>query len=202
MLLIPKIGIGVVLALIASIVSYKVLTQFNINPNFVVGEVVDSLDNVDVYYNGGVNHVRARNLSVDGYNLGLSYQCVEFVKRYYYEHYHHRMPDSYGHAKHFFDDRLANGQLSIKRALYQYANGAGDLPSKGDILIYSPSLLNRYGHVAIVSKVDMENKTIEIIQQNPGPLSSSRETYSIITEAGINKLDNERILGWLSLLAG
>jgi hypothetical protein len=61
-----------------------------------------------VYYNGGVANVVGRNVSVDGYNLGLKYQCVEFVKRYYYQHLGHKMPDTYGHAKDFFDRNVAD----------------------------------------------------------------------------------------------
>ncbi|SUD83261.1 Uncharacterised protein [Stutzerimonas stutzeri] len=52
------------------------------------------------------------NLSKDGYNLGLRYQCVEFVKRYYFERHGHRMPDTYGHAKSFFDPSLGDGALN------------------------------------------------------------------------------------------
>lgn len=49
----------------------------------------------------------------DGYNVGLRYQCVEFVKRYYsLEHYAHRMPNSYGHAKDLFDPRVEDGAMN------------------------------------------------------------------------------------------
>ncbi|MFN6047371.1 MAG: hypothetical protein ACK45C_05080, partial [Bacteroidota bacterium] len=64
-----------------------------------IGDKLDSFNNVYVYYNGSISHVLERNISKDGYNLGLKFQCVEFVKRYYYQYYKHKMPDSYGHAK-------------------------------------------------------------------------------------------------------
>ena len=66
-----------------------------------IGEVVDEFNGVKVYFNGAVEHVGGRNLAADGYNLGLKYQCVEFVKRYYYERFGHKMPNSFGHAKDF-----------------------------------------------------------------------------------------------------
>lgn len=66
-----------------------------------IGEKIESLNNIYVYYNGKVGNVNGRNISKDGYDLGLKYQCVEFVKRYYFLHYFHKMPDSYGHAKDF-----------------------------------------------------------------------------------------------------
>ncbi len=58
------------------------------------------------------------------------------------------------------------------------------------------NLFNRYGHVAIISKVT--NNKVEIIQQNPGPFSPSREAFDLSrTKEGKWKIDNERILGWL-----
>ena len=71
-----------------------------------VGQVVDQFNGVNVYYNGQISHVSGRNLTKDGYNLGQKYQCVEFIKRYYYERFKHKMPDSYGHAKDFLMLRL------------------------------------------------------------------------------------------------
>lgn len=78
-----KKSIGIVLVLVlAGLIIYKLSSKININPKYKVGQVIDRLDNVAVYYNGGVRHVASRHV-VDGYNVGLKYQCVEFVKRYY-----------------------------------------------------------------------------------------------------------------------
>lgn len=63
--------------------------QFGLN-SYEWGGKVDSLHGVYVYYNGAVGNVKDRNLAPDGYNLGLRYQCVEFVKRYYYEYLDHK----------------------------------------------------------------------------------------------------------------
>jgi hypothetical protein len=98
---IKKILIVCILSFLAVIASYKLVTGVNLNTAKEVGDVVDALHGVSVYFNGGVNHVLERNLADDGYNIGLKYQCVEFVKRYYLEHLNHRMPDTYGHAKTF-----------------------------------------------------------------------------------------------------
>ena len=73
----------------------------------VQGDPLDSLNGVVVYCNGGFSGNSGRNM-VDGYNIGLKYQCVEFVKRYYFERFDHRMPNSYGHAKDFFDSTVAD----------------------------------------------------------------------------------------------
>lgn len=37
-----------------------------------------------------------------GYYYGYKWQCVEYIKRFYYEAKGHKMPDSYGNAKDFW----------------------------------------------------------------------------------------------------
>ncbi|QUJ66292.1 CHAP domain-containing protein [Photobacterium sp. GJ3] len=180
-----------------SVGGYFGLTKLNLNTDRQVGEVIDSLNGVAVYFNGGVNHVSERNVSEDGYNIGLKYQCVEFIKRYYFEHLNHRMPDSYGHAKDFFNPTLASGTLNTQRNLIQYRNGQGQRPQVNDILVYDASWLNPYGHVAIVSDVSVEAGTIEIIQQNPGPFSTSRETYHLEHKDAQWRIQHDNILSWL-----
>ncbi|MFC1460155.1 CHAP domain-containing protein [Microvirga arabica] len=176
--------------------SYHVGTRINPNREHQVGDRIDSLNGVAIYFNGGVNNVVSRNLSADGYNLGLSYQCVEFVKRYYYERFGHRMPDSYGHARDFFDLTLVDGALNQRRNLLQFVNGttAGP-PQADDIVIFRPSLLNPYGHVAVVAAVNPES--IEIAQQNAGPFSPSRELLAFKKRGPGWAIDHPRVQGWL-----
>src|SRR5690554_5096937 len=183
--------------LVLAFIGFKVAKKFNFNSDFSIGQRIDSLNDVFVYYNGGVDHVSERNTTTDGYNIGLKYQCVEFVKRYYYQHLNHKMPDSYGHAKDFFNFNLSDGELNKQRNLIQYRNGGKSPPEIGDIFVYKASITNPYGHVAIVSGVDFSKSEIEIIQQNPGPFSDSREIYSIEHKDGKWFVINKRVLGWL-----
>jgi surface antigen len=177
---------------------FLLVRNVNTNPKFEVGQALDSLNGVKVYYNGGVGHTGKRNVAPDGYNIGLTYQCVEFVKRYYYEFYHHKMPDSYGNAKDFFDRSLRDGELSKKRGLIQYTNPSKEKPCVGDLVVFDGSAGNPYGHVAIISKVT--SQTIEIIQQNPGPFASSRVSFSLnsTTDSGY-LIEEGRLLGWLRM---
>ncbi|MBW1656877.1 CHAP domain-containing protein [Flavobacterium quisquiliarum] len=192
---IRKITLLIVSILVLGYAGLKVVKKINLNSDYKIGQALDSLNGVKVYYNGGVDHIAGRNVTKDNYNLGLKYQCVEFVKRYYYEHYKHKMPDAYGHAKDFFDPRVKDGELNSKRDLTQYTNPSKEKPEVGDLMIFSGSILNRFGHVAIISKVS-ENE-IEIIQQNPGPFNDSREKFELEKEKGYYKIKNERLLGWL-----
>lgn len=163
--------------------------------DFTIGDKVDSLNGVYVFYNGPVSNVLGRNVSADGYNIGQKYQCVEFVKRYYYQYLHHKMPDSYGHAKDFFNTKLKDGQKNKARGLTQYSNPSRSKPEINDLVVYGGTEYNPYGHVAIVSFVS--NNEVEIIQQNPGPHASSRAIYSLEFKNGKWKIKHENICGWL-----
>jgi hypothetical protein len=180
---------------IISYVGLRTFKKFNFNSNYIVGQKIDSLNGVFVYYNGGVDNVTNRNVSEDGYNIGLKYQCVEFVKRYYFERFNHKMPDSYGHAKSFFNESLADGELNPSRNLTQYSNPSKYKPEQEDLIIFEGSIFNKFGHVAIISKVS--DKEIEIIQQNPGPFGKSREVIKMNNDNEIWSIENERVVGWL-----
>ncbi|UYZ85061.1 CHAP domain-containing protein [Entomomonas sp. E2T0] len=190
-----KLLIFTILSIFLVVVGYVTVTKANINPNRQVGDIVDSFNDVKVYYNGGVSHVEGRNLTADGYNLGLKYQCVEFIKRYYYQRFQHKMPDSYGHAKSFFNSSVASGTLNSQRNLKQFSNGSVK-PQVEDILVFDGTLTNRYGHVAIISRVTEDS--IEIIQQNPGPFASSRETIILKkVNNGSWTIEKPNVLGFL-----
>jgi len=175
--------------------SSKSKVKSNVKSNSNVGKVVDNFNGVNIYYNGRVKNVQGRNVTSDGYNLGLKYQCVEFVKRYYYEYYNHKMPDSYGHAKDFFEHNLSDGGYSKKRDLYQYRNGSEIKPRVGDILIFGAASFNKYGHVAIISKVT--SNSVTIAQQNPGIGNKSRQAFALDHSNGGWWIRYSHIVGWL-----
>lgn len=178
----------------------KGTSLIRVNRAYEIGEKLDSYNGIPVYFNDHVENVIGRNLSPYGYNIGLKYQCVEFVKRYYYEKLKHQMPNSYGHAKDFFDAGLEDGSLNAERNLIQYRNGSSLPPREEDLIIFSGNALNPYGHVAIVTRTG--EKELEIIQQNPGPYGKSRETYSLEKKNGKWTVGNFRVLGWLRKASG
>ncbi len=186
-----------VLALVPA--GYAVAIRINPDPRHSIGAVVDSLNGVEVHYNGGIAHTSGRHLAPDGYNLGLKYQCVEFVKRYYWQRFGHEMPEARGNAKDFFDPAVADGALNAQRGLLQFRNGSTSTPQPDDILVLGPALLNPWGHVAIVSEV--RGDALEVVQQNPGPFVSSRRRFALRHDAHGWTVDNARVLGWLRLPA-
>lgn len=160
-----------------------------------VGSVIDIYQGVEVYYNGPYYHVDGRNVTEDGYNLGLKYQCVEFIKRYYYERFDHKMPDSYGHAVDFYDQsKLNDVAFNSKRWLYQYRNGNTAKPKVDDILVFQTEGINVYGHIGIISEVS--DTHVEMVQQNYG--TKSRITFPIKQVLGRYYVDEKEVLGWLS----
>lgn len=163
----------------------------------VFGDVVDELHGVKIYYNGAVSTTRGRHRSPDGYNYGLKYQCVEFVKRYYFEKLAHRMPHTWGHARDFYDSNVQDGEMNSERGLLQFKNGGSTRPKPDDLLVFAPTQWNHYGHVAIVSEVFEDQ--IEIAQQNPGPQGESRVYLPLILKNGKWHLGGGRIQGWLRL---
>lgn len=186
---------GVVLAT-AGIIAYFInKSSFNPNTKYKLGQPLDSLNGVMVYYNGMVGHTDGRNTAPDGYNIGMKYQCVEFVKRYYYQRLNHKMPDAYGNAKDFYDATLADSSFNAKRGLMQYSNGSKARPQAEDLLIFDGHKGNPYGHVAIVAWVTDSN--LCIIQQNPGPFANSRDTFALTHANDKWTIQHPRTLGWL-----
>jgi hypothetical protein len=159
--------------------------------------VVDTYKGVRIYDNGAVRNTFGRNRTPDGYNLGLKYQCVEFVKRFYYKHFNHKMPDSYGHARDFFNASIPSGHINKARNLLQYKNGDTYPPKVNDIIVFGPSKYNSFGHVAIISKV--KGGSVQIVQQNPGPGNPSRESFPLMTDGQTWRVSHPEIVGWLRM---
>jgi len=69
-----------------------------------LGDIVYTHNNVPIYSNGdAVYQSHGKHFSKDGYYYGRKWQCVEFIKRYFYDYCGHSMPNVWGHAKDFFD---------------------------------------------------------------------------------------------------
>lgn len=126
-----------------------------------------------------------------GYYFGQKWQCVEFIKRYYFQALGHRMPDVLGHALDFFDWETPCGAVNPKRGLVQFCNGSSVPPQADDLLVFArPS---GFGHVAIATRTI--GSGLEVIQQNAGrtrcvlPLDARRGRYWLSSRAVC--------LGWL-----
>jgi len=173
----------------------KISTLLGYDIRYTTGQKIDSLNNVMVYYNGSTNNISGRNLTADNYNLGLKYQCVEFIKRYYYEYLNHKMPNAFGNAVDFYDPNVKDGELNTARNLIQYSNFSDFKPKINDIVILDGTVSNEFGHIAIISEVSEEE--IEIIQQNTG--GKTRAHFDLEKENNKWIIDNKRVLGRLRM---
>ena len=107
------------------------------------------------------------------------------------------MPDSWGHAKDFYDHTLSDGEFNAARGLLQFKNGGQSKPQPEDLIIFGPSENNSYGHVAIISKTSINE--IEIAQQNSGPNGKARVNLKLSKDTNNWKIPHPRVLGWLRM---
>ncbi len=157
-----------------------------------IGKVLDEHNGVQVHYNGwNIAKSHGKHYHADGYYFGHKWQCVEFVKRYYYLHLNHSFPDGWGHAKDFFDIELEHGTFNKRRGLYQYTNGGKELPKPDDLLVYNKG---KYGHVAIITEVG--DDYVEIIQQNVFLKTRKR---LMLRDSNVDRGVNAPV-GWLRLV--
>jgi hypothetical protein len=125
-----------------------------------LGYKLDSYKGVPIFYNGIFMFLGyGKHYSPNGYYFGPKWQCVEFIKRFYYQYYRHEMSNTMGRAIHYFNSELADGSLNSERNMIQYRNGSNVLPKEDDLLVFS-----NFSHVALISKVYKDK--VEIIQQN------------------------------------
>jgi len=167
----------------------------NLKTNHDIGKEIESYKNVPVYYNGKqYTKSYGKHFNDDGYYYGQKWQCVEFVKRFYYDALGHKIPNLYGNAIDYFDNKVPQGELNTERGLIQYQNGKEVKPQPDDLMVFTNS---KYGHVAIVMNVTEDY--VEVIQQNV--YGKPTEKFSIICTdgnwfVGTNK---KKPAGWLRI---
>jgi surface antigen len=160
--------------------------------SWTVGDSLDSHNGVAVYNNGpDYPQSHGKHYSADSsYYYGKKWQCVEFVKRYYYDALDHRMPDGFGHAKDFYDPAVKHGSLNKRRNLLQFVNGGNEKPAPGDLLVFG----GKYGHVAIITEVTDDE--VQVIQQNI--FMHPREAFPLLIKDGAYTIgDKRKPVGWL-----
>ena len=106
-------------------------------------------------------------------------------------------------AQHPLPERTASRLLYLNGATgkvsHHHFTDLLDFLRADDLLVFAPSLLNRYGHVAIIASVGSD--TLEIAQQNPGPFASARESIPFAQREGRWYIQHDRVRGWLRLPA-
>ncbi|WP_119275826.1 CHAP domain-containing protein, partial [Calidithermus roseus] len=175
------------------------------------GKQIGSLDGIPVYYNArdeGNNNRRNKLEDSNGkviYDFGLKWQCVEFIRRYFY-YKHGFLFEGRGDAHSYFSDEVKDG--GNHRGLRQYVNdhgydrrvgkftgkGSVSKPQKGDLIVMHYSTT---GHVAIIGEVS--DDSITIVQQNVETDVTERFPLEKVFVGGETRwrINSTRVRGWL-----
>lgn len=158
----------------------------------VVGEPIDSLNGVTVYYSQD-----PEGLQPEQADLAQHYSSLEFVKRYYTEVLGVTLPDSLRSVAAFFDPNIPDGEENPATGLQQFTKPSMAPPRKNDIVVFSDATYDPGGHLAIVA--DVSAKEVVIVQQNPGPLAKTREPLRYYLRRKKWYVQHPHVVGWLHM---
>ncbi|MBK6622738.1 MAG: CHAP domain-containing protein [Saprospirales bacterium] len=160
-----------------------------------LGKVVDSLNWVFLYHNPPAGSIDLDTLSEEQKMMVRVYTSGEYARRYYGLVFGIPLPQGLNSGTDFFNPSIADGQVNPATGLTQFAMPSATKPQENDILVFGDSRDNPGGNVAIVAKVG--NTELEIVQQNPGPLSNTRESYRYYIRKNKWYVQQPHVLGWL-----
>lgn len=127
------------------------------------------------------------------------WQCVEYIKRFYYEAMGINLYKPIGIARNYWDKYDNTGDYSyIKNSgLEKCNNDFSCRLNLGDILVFSTA---PYGHVAI--EVNENGSQIKIIEQNYRSDDNSERYLDIQTQNTKYKILDNTVIGWLHMPIG
>ncbi len=150
------------------------------------GDQVGTFNGVIAYSNGSATYNSGSHNTVNGYTTGLKWQCVEYVRRYYFVAYGLQIGAGMN----------ADGFYGNGWGLTKAANGGSTPPVPGAILC---SNSNTNGHIAIVREVGPNY--IKVIQQNWSENSDDNaHQFSMTVSNGtyrVNQAGSYSWQGWL-----
>lgn len=149
------------------------------------GTIYGTVNGVSVISNGPTISSSTRE-TYNGYDVGYKYQCVNLIRRYFWQKFGKKMGEGFN-AKDFFGNAYRWGFTA-------YSNGGGVAPKAGDVLCVTGTSSNGYyGHVAIISKVT--DTYIEVCQQN---VLSGAHLNARFAKSG-NRISGTGIQGWIRM---
>jgi len=158
------------------------------------GTELGNFNGVKVYSNGSSGYVSNQSNYLDGEYIGMKWQCVEYIRRYYYQRIGVNLADKHrGDAKTFWSN-------TSKMQLARFSNGGTTAPQIGDIAV---SDSGTYGHVAIVRSVS--GNQMCVAQQNVYQTESDVNACTTLSISNgkytVGNFDNTSlpITGWLRL---
>ena len=127
---------------------------------------------------------------------GLQWQCIEYVRRWYILVLNLTFP-SIKYAIDLWKIDYVNDPITNKQyRFYSVPNGSNREPTPGDVLVFKPSRLYPYGHVAIITRLDKD--AIYLAEQNMDTKRWVRK-YSRKIKRRVDTIIDPLVLGWKSL---
>ncbi|MBI5450149.1 MAG: CHAP domain-containing protein [Gammaproteobacteria bacterium] len=128
---------------------------------------------------------------------GLQYQCVEYIVKNAAQRGYDVKPWLWTDAVTFFDESKSN-KLGMVRIVNGDPNTVSP-PHPGDIIVFSVTPKNPYGHIAMVSNVSGDGNTVTIVEQNWSDTGIATLTRKVGTGARyeLNPRSGYKVLGWL-----
>jgi len=157
-------------------------------------QIYNKYDNLSTHYINGVFY-------------GLKWQCVEFSRRYLILN-HNITFTNVVNAYNIFeleyftllDNSIDNSIVNSIVPIYKYINGSNIRPHIGSLLIWNKHDDDITGHVAVITKINLDN--IEIGEQNYKNIKWSNNysrTLPFKDDNGFHIIDTH-IIGWINII--
>jgi hypothetical protein len=163
------------------------------------GSVLGTADQVTAYSNCSAACVNPEPDTVNGIYTGIKWQCVEYARRWLLQHTGAVFADVDIAADIWSRiDRLERVDGKGAIPLVAHPNGDREAPEPGDLLIYASAYLGT-GHVAVITTVDLQSRTLAVAEQNylntTWPGDHAREIELVVQDGRYWVLD-AYLLGW------
>ena len=174
---------------------YKFITPF--------GSLLGSYQGVNSFSNGHDHFYSRQQNYYNGLYTGIKYQCVEYARRWLQQSKglnFHNVPHAADLWKLRYFERIVDNKLVH---LTTIENGNEFPPIEDSLLIWPRSSHNPYGHIAIITHVNLEQLFIRIAEQN---LCNNYWSGNYSRELKLEKnngkywiQDKDEPLGWIKI---
>ena len=164
------------------------------------GKVLGVFQGVEGKSNGSDTHFSGQQNFADGTYTGYKYQCVEYARRWLLSKglEFHSVPLAAHIWNIRFLERVSDGKATSIRPV---ANGSPTPPIPESIIIWKVATDVPFGHIAIITEVNLEQSYVRIAEQNVDndiwPGNYSRE-FKLEVENGKYWIrDEDEMYGWM-----
>ena len=166
------------------------------------GCILGSYQGIDAYSNGNDNHFSAEQNFVGTVYTGIKYQCVEYARRWLLSKNleFHSVP----FASHIWNLKFLERVTDQKAtAIKSISNGSSTPPICDSFIIWKVSTEVPWGHIAVITEVNIENGFVRIAEQNVDndywPGNYARELKLEVIDGSYWIRDEDEMYGWMAI---